>query len=108
LYIGKRSAGLWTMAVLLIAASAAFSVGDDPVMAIALGYALPIYIFAFIDARFTAREANEGRDYPPNGNPRTGRARLCQVPQNVPTRAASPRPCYMMFEQKADGLFRQL
>jgi hypothetical protein len=70
LYCGKRSTGVWTMVFFVIAVAVAVFGQPNVVKALGLIYAIPIYIFAGLDARFTAREANEGRDYLPNGNPR--------------------------------------
>jgi hypothetical protein len=70
LYCGKRSTGVWTMFLFLAPAAVALYGIPDAVKAFALIYAVPIYIFAFLDAGLPAREANERRDCPSNGNPR--------------------------------------
>jgi hypothetical protein len=49
LYCGKRSTGIWTTVLFLIPMSAALYV--QPVLVpSALSFAVPIYIFAFLDA----------------------------------------------------------
>jgi TM2 domain-containing membrane protein YozV len=70
LYCGKRSTGVWTMVLFFITAAVAFFGVPDLAKAVGFLYTVSIYIFAFLDAGFTACEANEGRDCPPNGNPR--------------------------------------
>jgi hypothetical protein len=61
---------MWTMILFVIPAAVALYGIPVAAKAFALFYAVPIYIFAFFDALFTTREANEGRDCPSNGNPR--------------------------------------
>lgn len=57
------------MVLFLVTATVAIYGMPDGAKALGLLNAVPIYIFAFHDAGFIAREANEQRDYPPNGNP---------------------------------------
>jgi hypothetical protein len=74
IYCGKTSTGVWTMFWFLTGflVTTLLAVSRVPQLAIvpALIWAVPIYIFAFLDAVLTTREANEGRDLPAHGNPR--------------------------------------
>lgn len=71
-YSGKRGTGIWTLG--FFAAAVATPVLVAPATEIGLPsfvvLAFPIYVFAFLDAYWTTREANAGQDHLPNGNPR--------------------------------------
>lgn len=58
------------MILFLVPATVAVFGRPDLVKSAGATYAVPIYVFAFIDAILTTREANAGRDLLPNGNPR--------------------------------------
>ena len=73
LYCGKRGTGTWTLCAFLLTTLVSLYLISQRMADITSAIfpaAVTLYVFAAVDAFLTAREATEGRDRLPHGNPR--------------------------------------
>lgn len=80
LYCGKRSRGVWTLVFFVVGIAAAVfgwilleqdsTKGSELLLGTGLRAALALYVFAFLDAYYTARELSDGTDSQMVYNPR--------------------------------------